>query len=47
MADVTISLVNAQTIPSSGDTGPGTVTCTDTEAPLYVLGGYATWPAPS
>jgi len=47
MANVTITLLNAQAIPSSGDIGPGEVTCTDTEAPLYIQAGYATWPAAS
>ncbi len=37
-----VVLTNAQEVPSTGDRGPGTVSCSEAEAEMYVAAGYGT-----
>jgi len=37
-----VVLTNSQAVPSSGESGPGTVTCTEAEAEQFVAAGYGT-----
>lgn len=37
-----VVLTNAQSAPSSGQQGPGTVTCTEAEREGFVNAGYGT-----
>ncbi len=35
-----VVLTNAQEVPSTGDRGPGTVNCSESECEAFVLAGY-------
>ncbi len=37
-----VNLCNGQIAQSSGQSGPGTVTCTEAEADAFVAAGYGT-----